>query len=133
MLNTFYSRNMSQPTARPMVNGLSHRRVSSRVANSQQTMSTEMKRKIMIERVARDLFETLLLTDDNMPVANDVRQSLNSEFGEKLFFQTMLGSMNVSILRQTSGGREELSPAQQAQVLDRAWALTLDKVEETLL
>lgn len=77
-----------------------------RMGGEEPDLSADMKRRIMVERVARELFENLLFTGSDTPVALEVRRALNREFGEELFFQYLPGSPGMAVLHDTPrGGR----------------------------
>ncbi len=133
---SFYARNMPRQTADSSVPPRIARRrppAFPRMGGEGPDLSADMKRRIMVERVARELFENLLFTGSDTPVALEVRRALNREFGEELFFQYLPGSPGMAVLHDTPRGREEVPPATRADVLERAWAITLDKVDETML
>lgn len=96
-------------------------------------LSADMKRKIIVERVAREIFETLLFTENSTPIVEDVRQTLNQSFGEELGFYYDPDNLELLVVRETVNGEEELTPARRARVLDKAWELSMEKVESSLL
>lgn len=132
---SFYARNMPRQLAGSSVPPRITRRAPAfpRMGGEAPELSEDMKRRVMVERVARELFENLLFTGSDTPVALEVRRALNREFGEELVFRYLPGSPGMAVLHNTPQGEEEVPPATKAAVLERAWAITLDKVDETML
>lgn len=127
----FYLRNRlhrsEPPTAARRTNGLC------RAAGAEKTLPPEVKRQIMVERVARELFENLLFTESANPMAAEVRETLDRELGEPLFFQYLTGESDLAVLRDTQDGPQEVSSVEKIHILDRAWAITLAQVDGTML
>ncbi len=136
---SFYARNMLRQSARPSLRpsstgaGAFRPPIPGRARSEPPELSEDMKRRIVVERVARELFEHLLFSDSTSPVLDEIRQALRREFGEELFFQYLSGDTKVVVLRKTLQGKREISPARRTAVLERAWEITLDKVGETML
>lgn len=136
---SFYARNMlrqwARPSLRPSSTGAGAFRspVTWRTRSEPPKLSEDMKRRIMVERVARELFEHLLFSDSDSPLLHEIRQTLRREFGEELIFRYSPGDAEVAVLRGTPRGKRKLSPARRTAVLERAWEITLDKVDETML
>lgn len=93
----------------------------------------EVKRRIMVERVARELFENLLFTGSDTPMVKMVQQALQEAFGEPILFQYPPGSLDLIILREGPAGPVEVTPMEKEVILDKAWQVTLDKVDDTML
>ena len=130
---SFYARNMPRQGS-PVSPRIARRAPAfPRLGGEAPDLSEDMKRSIMVERVARELFENLLFTGSDTPVALEVRRALNREFGEEFVFRYLPGSPGMAVLRNTPTGEEDIPPAIKAAVLERAWAITLDKVDETML
>lgn len=133
---SFYVRNMlhlddRQPLAvrRP----IRPRQALCRAPGGDAALPADVRRKIMVERVARELFENLLFTGSDTPLVQEVQRALDREFGENLIFRYSPGSLELTVLRETPEGTEEVPPSRRADVLERAWAITLAKVDETML
>jgi phosphoribosylformylglycinamidine (FGAM) synthase PurS component len=96
------------------------------------TLSQDAKRKQMVERVAREIMDNLLVAGSRNPVVQDIQNALEDEFGERFVFCSSSGG-GLTILRQGGNGPQELSPDRLQSVLDRLWEITLHKVDETML
>lgn len=103
----------------------------------------EKKRRLMVEHIARELLENLLFAGSENPVVEEVRQELDHELGGRYTYKYPPGSFDVQIIRegpvqngsQTDSAveRRELSPDEKNEVLERLWAITLAKVDATML
>lgn len=133
---SFYLRNMLHQYDKQLVTAriAQYRRQSWQQATGEEpTLSPEARRQILVERVARELFENLLFTGSDTPMVKEVQDALQEEFGDSLVFQYPPNSLEMMILRRTPKGTEEISPQFRADILDRAWDITLAKVDETML
>ena len=133
---SFYLRNMlhqddSYPVA---VRRLARRRQPLRRTGGEEPASDSgAKRGMMVERVAREVFENLLFTGSDTPLVGEVRRALDEAFGERLTFQFRPDGGDIVIVREARQGSEELLPSEQVDALEKAWAVTLAKVDETML
>lgn len=133
---SFYVRNMLHQDDRQLVTArrmARYRHALRTTKGEEPTLPEAMKRQIMVNRVARELFENLLFTGSDSLMVQEVQKELVQEFGDSLVFQYPPGSLEMVILRKTPEGMEEVSPRFRVDVLERAWALTLAKVDETML
>lgn len=133
---SFYLRNMLHQYDRQVVTAriAQYRRRSWQQATGEEpTLSPEARRQILVERVARELFENLLFTGSDTPMVKEVQKTLQEEFDDSLVFQYPPNSLEMMILQKTPNGTEEVSPQFRADILDRAWEITLAKVDETML
>lgn len=135
--NSFYIRNMLLHYDRQLVTArrLARYRQALRYAEGgeEPAIPPDVKRKIMVERVAREIFENLIVTGSDNPIVEEVRAELNRQTGERLTFTYPPGGLDVQIFRQHGSVPEEVAPAEKAAILDRLWAITLTKVDETML
>ncbi len=134
-LETFYLRNRLH---QPKPSAAARRPVESRRALRQACgtcpeIAPEMKRRILVERVAREVFENLLFTDSDNPMVEEVRRTLAREFGDSLVFQYLAGESDLAVLRDAESGPQEVGSAERIRILDRAWAVTLAQVDGTML
>ena len=133
---SFYARNMLSQYDRQAISArrmARHRQTMRMAASNDLQLPAEIKRKIMVERVAKELFENLLFAGSDTPLVLDLQKELVAEFGDSLEFHYPQGSLEIVILRRTQHGTEPVTPQFRAHVLGRARELSLAKVEETLL
>jgi hypothetical protein len=102
-------------------------------AQDQLTISREAKRKELVERIAQEVIENLLVNGQENPVVNGVLEDLEQDLGEKVLFDYPLDGGEVQILRQTEEGPKETTPEEKMRILRRLWEITLDRVDGTML
>ena len=93
----------------------------------------EAKRRHLVERVAREIVENLLMSGSESPIVQDIRQNLERDFGHELLFEYPIMEQDLQVFKQTSAGPEEVAPQEKMQIMNHLWKLTLDKVNETML
>ena len=97
------------------------------------TISREAKRRELVERVAREIVENLIVAGTRNPVVLDIQRQLELDFGEGFMFEYPLDGQDLKILRETEGGPQELSPDERGEVMSRLWDLTIARVDQTML
>ncbi|MBU1042719.1 MAG: hypothetical protein KKF77_16640 [Proteobacteria bacterium] len=102
-------------------------------AQDQLTISREAKRKELVERIAQEVIENLLVNGQENPVVNGVLEDLEQDLGEKVLFDYPLDGGEVQLLRQTEEGAKEIDPDEKMRILRRLWEITLDRVDGTML
>ncbi len=106
-----------------------------RISESQDavTISRQARRREMVEKISREIIENLIVSGTENPVVTDIVDQLEMDFGERYFFEYPLDGGDVQILKETPDGVVDLPPADKAQVMNRLWEITLDKVDATML
>jgi hypothetical protein len=134
---SIYMRNMLRQYERQLLNArrLARYRMALRLARGDEEPqeSRETRRRHMVEKVARELYEHLLFTGSENPVAETIRRELSVSAGAHLHFQYTPGEAALQLVREGSSGPEEVSPHEKARLLDKLWHITLAKVDETML
>ena len=93
----------------------------------------EVKRRLLVERVAKEIMENLLISGSDNLIVDEIRKRLQKEFGEQLTFTYPPMQLEIQVFREGPHGQEEIAPAEKMNVLDRLWAITLETVDETML
>ena len=93
----------------------------------------EVRRRVMVEHVARELLENLLFTGSDNPIVQEVRQELDHRLNGHFSFWYPPGEVDVRIAREGPEGPRELSDAERREVLTELWDITLAKVDATML
>lgn len=96
-------------------------------------LSRDARRKQMVQRVAREIIENLIITGADNPLVSEIKNQLEEETGENLRFAYPLVDQDLQIFRVTDEGPTEVSPNERMSLLQRLWEITLDKVDETML
>jgi len=97
------------------------------------SISREAKRRELVERIAQEVVENLLVNGQENPVVTGVLEDLQQDLGEKVLFDYPLDGGEVQILRQTETGPQEIDPEEKMRILRRLWEITLDRVDGTML
>lgn len=97
------------------------------------SISREAKRRELVERVAQEVVENLLVNGQENPVVSGVLEDLEQDLGERVLFDYPLDGGEVLILRQTEEGPQEVDPEEKMHILRRLWEITLDRVDGTML
>ncbi|MHC1701095.1 MAG: DVU0524 family FlgM-associated protein [Humidesulfovibrio sp.] len=102
-------------------------------AQDQVSISREAKRRELVERIAQEVIENLLVNGQENPVVTGVLEDLELDLGEQVLFDYPLDGGEVHILRQTEEGPREIDPDEKMRILRRLWEITLDRVDGTML
>ncbi|MCM0755201.1 hypothetical protein M7784_08060 [Desulfovibrio aminophilus] len=96
-------------------------------------ISRQAKRRELVERIAREIMENLIVNSAENPVVEDILDRLEAETGWPVVLEYPLDGGELRILRQAEDGPESLGPEETARVMRRLWEITLAKVDETML
>ena len=137
-VNNYLVRNVLQTYDRQMGSARRLLRLSKALSDAGITdsvsISPEARRRQLVERVAREIVDNLLVSGSTNPVVQDIRSTLEAQVGYPLFFSCSPAEGEVVILRQGAAGKaEQVTPEERELILERLWAIALDKVDETML
>lgn len=96
-------------------------------------LDREIKRQQMIERVAREILDNLLVTGAENPIVDEIRTELEHTLGAEFIFEHPFMEQNLQIFRNTSSGPVRLENAEANRVLSKLWDITLSKIDRTML
>jgi hypothetical protein len=100
---------------------------------TEEAEPAEARRRRLVERVARELYEHLLYTGSENPVALDIRDELSVVAGGRIYFRYPPGEAALQLVREGGGGPEKISAAEKARLLEKLWHITLARVDGTML
>ena len=135
-IRSFYVRNMLQNydkqliAARRLNRFLQVMRADAGVA---QEIPADIRRRVLVERVAHEVMENLLFSGSDNPIVQDVKASLEQELGQRFSFRFPAEDLSFQVYRETESGPEKIEAEERIHVLDRLWSITLDKVDQTML
>ncbi len=140
-IRSFYVRNMLLNYDRQLVHArrLARYRRSLQAADAEDevTISREAKRNHLVERVAREIIENLVVAGSDNPIVEEIKKLLQDRYGENLQFayppMDLSVDQDMQIFRETDEGPKELNGVEKGEILQQLWKLTLDKVNETML
>jgi hypothetical protein len=113
---------------------LARYRIALRLAQGDAVFTDpEEERRRTVEKVAKELYEHLIFTGSDNPVAELIRKELSVSAGAPLHFQYAPGEAALQLIREGSFGPEAVSTHEKAQLLEQLWRITLAKVDETML
>ncbi|MBF0480962.1 MAG: hypothetical protein HQK81_11165 [Desulfovibrionaceae bacterium] len=99
----------------------------------QVTISREAKRSELVQKVAHEVMENLLVEGSENTVVRGILARLESEIGEKLVFDYPPMEQELLIYRVRGEQAHELAPGERAAVVERLWRITLETVDDTML
>lgn len=102
-------------------------------AQDMVSISREARRRELVERIAQEVIENLLVNGQDNPVVNRVLEELELELGERVIFDYPLDGGEIQILRQTAEGPAEMAPEEKMRIMRRLWEITIANVDETML
>ena len=98
-----------------------------------EAIPRDVRRRQLVERVAREIIENLIVDGSENPVVRDIQTELEFEVGSPLVFEYPLDGGDLQILRYTDEGPQAMGPAEMSGVMRRLWEITYVKVDETML
>ena len=102
-------------------------------AEEEVTISRLAKRKMLVEQVAREILENLIVTGSENETVQLILNELNLEFREDFQFQYPPSKIDLQVFRITDMGPEEVTGPAKNAVFKRLWEITLEKVNDTML
>lgn len=134
---SIYMRNMLLGYDRQLVSArrLARYRRSLQAASGedQVSISREAKRRELVERVAREIVENLIISGSHNPVVEDIKSKLQEDLGQPIYFRYPPTDHDVQIFKETQQGPVEVGMEEKGQILQHLWKITLDKVDATML
>ncbi len=98
-----------------------------------QEIPADIKRRVLVERVAHEVMENLLFSGSDNPIVQEVKTALEQELGEQFSFKFPAEDLSFQVYRETEAGPEKIEAEEKLHILDRLWSITLDKVDRTML
>ena len=136
-MKSVYVQNMLMGYDRQLVNArrLARYRHSLRAARGEEEPSIppEVKRRELVERVAREIVENLIISGSRNPVVEDIKAQLQADMGQPIYFTYPPTEHDLQIFRETDQGPVEVDTQEKGVILHKLWKITLDKVEATML
>ncbi len=93
----------------------------------------QTKRRELVERIAREVIENLIVSSTPSPVVTAILDQIEGEFGYPFLFEYPVDGTDVIILRNTPGGPQEVTGPERNRVMRRLWEIALSKVDDTML
>lgn len=96
-------------------------------------IAKQAKRRELVERIAHEVIENLIVNSEPSPVVQAVLAQLEREFGCRYIFEYPLEGGDVQILKETRSGPRDIEGSERNKVMRRLWEITLSKVDDTML
>ncbi|MDR2819738.1 MAG: hypothetical protein LBB60_04325 [Desulfovibrio sp.] len=90
------------------------------------------KRRLFVEKVARELYDTLVFTGSENPVAEEIRKELGAAIGRDVRFIYPPGG-RLRIVAVEGGGARPLTDEEQRLTRRMLWRITRRKVDRSML
>ena len=131
-----YKRSMLLRYDRQLVSAKRLARLSRLMNQGREGISPEeiaLRRREMVERVAREIVDNLIIVGSDSPMVKAVKDELEEWFGASLLLEYPPTEARLHIFKQTEEGLREMAGAEAETVLAKLWEITLDKVNSTML
>ncbi len=136
-MKSVYVQNMLMGYDRQLVSArrLARYRRSLQAARGEEEPSIppEVKRRELVERVAREIVENLIISGSKSPIVEAIKLQLEEDLGQPIHFTYPPTEHDLQIFKETDQGAVEVDPQEKGAILHRLWKITLDKVDATML
>lgn len=103
------------------------------MAGDMVSLSKESKRQLLVEKIAREIMESLMVSESANPVVQEIKKELQEEFGFPMEFGYPPLATEIQILRKQEDNLQEITGEDKRAILEKIWRITLNKVNETML
>jgi hypothetical protein len=103
------------------------------MAGDMVSLSKESKRQLLVEKIAREIMESLMVSESANPVVQEIKKELQEEFGFPMEFGYPPLATEIQILRKQEDNLQEITGEDKRAILEKIWRITLSKVNETML
>lgn len=97
-----------------------------------QDPDPSVKRRAFVEKVARELYETLIFTGSDNPVVEEIRKELSQSVGFEVEFAYPPGC-RLCILAVEPDGSRPLNHEEEREARHALWRITRQKVDQSML
>lgn len=136
-INPNLVKNVLRTYDRHLVNGRRLARLSRHLHGTEvpaiEDHSREIKRRRLVERIAREIIENLITSDSRNPMVEEIKNELNQDLETELIFHYPPTGEDMKIFIKGESQPQELSQEQRDAILGKLWEMTLSKVNETML
>ena len=109
-------------------------RVKRRLAAGEKPQDPDpsVNRRVFVEKVARELYDTLIFTGSSNPVVEDIRAELSEALGLEVGFTYPPGA-RLRIVAIGPEGQRPLSAEEERRARHALWRITRQKVDQSML
>ncbi len=95
--------------------------------------SEQTKRDKLVEQVSQEIIDNLIGSGSTTPIVLEIKEELEREFPEKLFFSYGIEDNELSITRVQGNTNTHLSQEERDKVMARVRDITREKVSNTMI
>jgi len=143
-VNSFYVQNMLRKYKKQMTSARHIARESHSARNLQfdnhddqlsdmDQRVAEARRQGLVERVAREVYENLLFSGSDNPIVEEIKAQLEDDLGFAVLFRNPFPNLSLQIYKETDLGPIKVTSEEKEDILNKLWAISLDKVNATML
>ena len=99
----------------------------------QDNISQTARRRELVQRIATEIIENLIVNGSKNPVIQDIMNVLEREVGTRIMLEYPLDLGEVVVLKETPKGPVEAIGEERAKIMQLLWELTLSRVDDTML
>ena len=109
-------------------------RVKRRLAEGEKPQDPDpsVNRRVFVEKVARELYDTLIFTGSSNPVVEEIRAELSQAIGLEVSFTYPPGA-RLRIVASGPDGQRPLSAEEERRARHALWRITRQKVDQSML
>ncbi|MEZ0576191.1 DVU0524 family FlgM-associated protein [Halodesulfovibrio aestuarii] len=93
----------------------------------------DARRQGLVERVAREVYENLLFAGSNNPIVEEIKAQLEVDLGFAVLFRNPFPNFSLQIYKETDLGPIKVTSDEKEEIMIKLWAISLDKVNATML
>ncbi len=130
----FYNRTILQEYSKQLLTTRRLARYHSLLyADVEPSFTKEQKRKLLVERVASEIFENLVFTGDDNVIVEEIRQELERKLGEKISFSYLPGEIEIVIGKESDDTLIPFDKHERLKILGQVWEIIVARVDATML
>lgn len=93
----------------------------------------DARRQGLVERVAREVYENLLFSGSTNPIVEEIKAQLEVDLGFAVLFRNLFPNLSFQIYKETDLGPIKVTRDEKEDIMNKLWAISLDKVNATML
>ena len=93
----------------------------------------DARRQGLVERVAREVYENLLFSGSTNPIVEEIKAQLEVDLGFAVLFRNPFPNLSLQIYKETDLGPIKVTRDEKEDIMNKLWAISLDKVNATML
>jgi hypothetical protein len=137
-IHSYMLKNMMRSYDRQIGNGQRLERIRKYLAPlTEENQGTDRigqgKRDRLIQQISREIMDNLLTSGSTNPIVQEIKEELDREFPEGLFFSYGISDKELKIMRITGNKTITLPPEDRDKVMARAKEITREKVDRTII